>query len=93
MVGQGQRVLKNRIYFSKMNNYGKRYSHSSLTTSFATPKVLTALLMRIPVLWDVTLCHLVSDPDVSEGSSVIFNGQVVQEERCMTFEYESTAFF
>jgi len=33
-------------------------------------------------------------PDVSKGSSVfIFNGHVVQEERYMTLEYESIAFF
>ena len=66
MVGQGQRVLKIRNDFSKMSNYGKRYTHRSLTTLFAIPEVLTAVLMRILVFWEVTLCHLVSVPAVSK---------------------------
>ena len=77
-----------------MSNYGKRYTHRSLTKLFALPEVLTAVLVRILVFWDVTLCYLVSVPDVSKGSSVfVFNGHVVQEERYMTLEYESIAFF
>jgi hypothetical protein len=93
MVGQGQRVLKIRNDLSKMSNYGKGYIHKSLTTLFATPDV-SAVLMRILVFWDVTLCHLVRVPDVSKESSVIiFNDHVVQEERYMTLEYESIAFF
>jgi hypothetical protein len=92
MVGQGQRVLKIRVYFLKRSIYGKKYTHRSLPALFAIPDVLTAVLMRILVFWDVTLCRLVSDIDVSKGSSIfIFNGQVVQEERCMTLEYKSTA--
>jgi hypothetical protein len=77
-----------------MSNYDKGYTHRSLTTLFAIPEVLTAVLMRILVYWDATLCHLVSVPDVSKGTSVfIFNGQVVQEERYMILEYESIGFF
>jgi hypothetical protein len=58
------------------------------------PEVLTAILMRILVFWDVTFCHLVSVPDVSKANIVfIFNGHVVQEERYMTLKYESIAFF
>jgi hypothetical protein len=94
MAGQGQRVLKIRHNFSKISNYGESYTHRSLTTLFAIPEVLTAVLERILVFWDVTLCYLVNVPDVSKGSSVfIFNGHVVQEERYMTLEYEAIAFF
>jgi hypothetical protein len=93
MVGQGQRVLEIRNVLSKMSNYGTGYTHRSLTTLFAIPEV-SAVLMRILVVWDVTLCRLVRVPDVSKESSVIiFNGHVVQEERYMTLEYESNAFF
>jgi len=73
MVGQGQRVLKIRNDFSKMSNYGNRYNHRSLTTLFAIPKVLTAVLMRILVFWEVTLCHLVSVPDVSKAGASSFS--------------------
>lgn len=94
MVGQGQRVFQIRNDFSKMSYYGKRYTHRPLTALLAIPEVLTAVLMRILVFWDVTLCHLVSVPDISKESSVfIFNRHVVQEERCMALEYESIAFF
>ena len=70
MMGQDQRVLKIRNYFSKMSNCGKRYIHRSLTTLFTIPEVLTAVLMRVLVFWEMTPYHLMSVPDVSkEGAS------------------------